>query len=94
MRQRSHPVEVLCACCDELGQHRGRRLCQTCYDRHRLAGTLDRHPMVGHALPSLWRIESYTELRGRGLPVREAAKRLGVTARTGWRYEARIKAVS
>ena len=94
MSSKWHPVEVLCACCGELGQHGGRWLCRACHQRHRNAGTLNQHPVVGHPLPTLWRIESYAELRGRGLSVQEAAERLDVTHRTGWRYEARIKAVA
>lgn len=93
-RRRSRPVEVLCVCCGGLGRHSGRRLCKTCYSRHHLARTLDRHPVLGYALPKLWRVESYAELRGRGLSVRDAAERLGVSDRTGTRYEVQLKAAA
>jgi hypothetical protein len=38
------------------------------------------------------RIEDYAELRGRGLTVAQAAERLGISDRTGTRYEARLRA--
>jgi transcriptional regulator with XRE-family HTH domain len=88
----SAPIEVCCACCDEFGRHGGRRLRNTCYNRRLKAGTLDGFPPLGAALPRLWRLEEYTELRARGVSIRKAAERLGVTDRTAARYEAHLKA--
>jgi hypothetical protein len=87
----SAPIEVCCACCDELGRHGGRGLRNTCYNRHHKAGTLDQFPPLRTSLPRRWRLEAYTEIRARGVSVRKAAKQLGVTDRTGWRYEHLLK---
>lgn len=86
-------IEIVCACCDKLGRHGGRGLRHSCYMRHHHAGNLDKYPPRGRSYPRQWRVESYAELRARRVPIREAADRLGVTDRTGYRYERQLKAL-
>ncbi|MFI6910140.1 hypothetical protein ACIBKY_53430 [Nonomuraea sp. NPDC050394] len=88
----SHNIEVMCACCQEVGIHGGRGLQASCYKRHMVAGTLDQYPLLRASLPRLWRLEEYTALRAHGVSVHEAALQLQVSVRTAERYEARLKA--
>lgn len=85
-------AEVICACCGELGEHNGRNLRKECYDRHYHAGTLHQFPKVSTWIPTLGRLDDFAELRGRGMSVKKAAAKLGMSSRSGWRYEARLKA--
>ncbi|NUW45582.1 hypothetical protein [Nonomuraea rhodomycinica] len=84
-------IEVACRCCHKLGPHNGRGLRHTCWRRHRKAGTLDQYPPLGAGLPRLWRIETYLELRERGLSKQEIAARLEVTVRSVERYAAQTR---
>lgn len=57
-----------CANCHEVRKINARGLCMTCYNRHRLDGTLDRFPTGRRALPSghpgkKVLIEEYTHMR-------------------------------
>ncbi|MBF8187354.1 hypothetical protein ITP53_16760 [Nonomuraea sp. K274] len=85
-------VEVECACCGGTGLHQGRALCHACYQWHHENGTLHKYPQLHTWLETLARIADFAELRGRGLSVRRASAALGVTARSGQRYEQRLKA--
>lgn len=84
--------EVVCACCGEIGEHRGRRLRASCYQRHWRAGSLGQYPKVAASTPRLGRLEDYTEMRGGGASLQEAAERLQISRRTAERYEAQRKA--
>ncbi|MGW6498574.1 hypothetical protein [Nonomuraea angiospora] len=85
-------VEVECACCGGTGLHEGRALCSACYTWHRKNRTLHRYPPLHTWLETLARIGQFAELRGQGMSIRAAARQLGVTARSGQRYEQRLKA--
>lgn len=85
-------IEVMCACCGEMGEHGGRSLRSACWKRHHKAGTLDQFPRLRTWTTTLARLADYAELRERRMPIRAAAELLGVTSRTAERYEARIKA--
>ncbi|MFB4276073.1 hypothetical protein ACBJ59_12315 [Nonomuraea sp. MTCD27] len=85
-------VTVECACCGSAGLHDGRSLCHSCYHWHHANGTLGKYPPLRTWLATLARIEDFAELRRGGLSVRAAAARVGVTKRSGERYERRLKA--
>ncbi|TDD45415.1 XRE family transcriptional regulator [Nonomuraea terrae] len=90
-----HTTEVLCADCGQLSSHGGRHLCFTCYARNDYYGTLDQYPPLRTWLSTAARVEDYAELRRQQyMSLRDAAARLGVSERTAWRYEAKLRAVS
>ncbi|WP_329520533.1 hypothetical protein [Spirillospora sp. NBC_01491] len=94
-----HRPTVTCACCGRTGEHAGRGWILACHRRWRAAGRPDTGPPPpSRRYPSTTaaaiagRIEDYRELtRDHGLTVTAAALRLGVDARTAFRYEARIR---
>jgi hypothetical protein len=72
--------------CCRCGRHRPLRprgLCSTCRNRCTLDGTLGQYGWVRAD-----RLAEFTELRDRHYPVEMAGARVGVCARTAWRYEA------
>jgi hypothetical protein len=81
LRGRRWPVAE-CASCEEVGPIQSRGLCFRCYDHHQADGTLGEYGYVRED-----RIADYMSLRRAGLTCEEAAARVGVTARTGYRYE-------
>lgn len=85
-------VEVECACCGGIGLHQGRALCVACYRWHDKNGTLHKYPPLQTWLSTLARIDDFAEYRARGLSVRAAAEAVGVTKRSGERYEHRLRA--
>lgn len=77
-----------CASCQLLRLHDCRGLCASCRTWHRRNGTL-----ADYGYPKPARLEDYTWLRTKlGLSVAEAATRINVSARTGWRYERQLRA--
>lgn len=81
---------MICVDCGS-DNHNARRLCKTCYARHWHVGDLDRFPSARVIGPAGGRIEDFAELRSLGRSVVEAADRVGVSERTGWRYESKRK---
>ena len=63
----------------------GRGLCGTCHSRHARDGTLTEYGYV-----KADRIAEYARLRDSGHTVASAAGRVGVTVRSGQRYEAEL----
>lgn len=84
-------TEVECACCGGIGLHFGRSLCCACHQWHRKNGTLGKYPPLHTWLETLSRIAEFGELRAAGLSVAKAAARVGVTKRSGERYEHRLR---
>ena len=66
-----------CKQCKVTGRVGGRGLCQICYSKHRYRGTLSKFPR------STWRrtelMAEWELCKLRGLSVREAAERIGVS---------------
>ncbi|WP_435109949.1 hypothetical protein [Nocardiopsis synnemataformans] len=101
-----HQITCVCGC-GRTGTHTARGLLPDCYDRALRAGRLTdypSHPMSlerrqaaarqmvqGKQAAMRARLEDYVELRSWGLSLREAVARLGVTTRTGWRYEQHLR---
>lgn len=88
MTSSRHRPEVLCACCEQIGRHNGRRLCEGCHRTHRLAGTLHQFPRTNSSISKLGRLDDFAELRQHGNTIRAAAEQLGISQRTGERYAA------
>lgn len=76
-----------CCSCERVLPVPRRGLCSRCYDRHLRYGTLD-----GFGYMKADRMADYARLRAGGADVPTAAARLGVTARTAWRYEGELAA--
>lgn len=89
-------VRITCASCGHDRARRARGLCNTCWNHHQAAGTLGQFPPTprGETRPRLHRVTDYAELRAYGELLDVAARRLGVSARTAWRYEARLRQVA
>jgi hypothetical protein len=83
------PLRIIrCASCEQAGTNHGRGLCHSCYARHQHDGTLAQFPSFKAA-----RAEDYAWLRTQcGTTISEAAHRVGVSTRTGWRYERALRA--
>jgi hypothetical protein len=89
---------ITCACCGRHEEHRGRRLCKSCYERHYKAKTLDRFPCRPLAEPwvpvgrwGLAILARYEELLAEGASVRTICWELSLTERSVQRYEAARK---
>lgn len=82
---------VSCVDCKQMHWPRARGLCRACHDRHRKAGTLCDFPVQGHP-GKIAHFDDYAWLRKQGATIYEAARRAGVTSRTGWRYEKELRA--
>lgn len=84
-----------CRCCrrsraaDPRSRHWARGYCGGCYDRWRKRGFPAEGPPAVSARAA--RLEDYGDLRSFGLSPEAAARRLGVSARTAWRYEAELR---
>lgn len=74
-----------CADCGQPRELTSRGLCGPCRYRNRCAGTITD---FGYTKPD--RLADFAELR-RSHPVEAAAVRLGLSERTGWRYEAELR---
>src|ERR1700733_5670202 len=74
-----------CASCEQVRPIITRGLCSTCRHRFEWDGTITDWGYV-----KADRLEDYAWLRASGESVPVAAARLGVTERTGWRYEAQL----
>jgi hypothetical protein len=83
-----HRRMTYCLSCQLLRIHCCRGLCSSCRTWHRRHGTLAE---FGYPKPT--RLEDFTWLRiTRGLSVAQAAARINVSERTGWRYERQLRA--
>lgn len=68
-----------------ISRHSGRGICVTCWYKSKADGTLDDYPrLTGYKED---RLEDYTFMRKFGRSVQEASESVGVSERTGWRYE-------
>ena len=74
-----------CASCQRVRPIITRGLCSTCRHRFEWDGTITDWGYV-----KADRLEDYAWLRASGESLPVAAARLGVTERTGWRYEAQL----
>ena len=72
-----------CGCCGKTRSLKARELCTTCHVHCTLDGTLGQYGWVRAD-----RLAEFRELRERHYPVELAGARVGVSARTAWRYEA------
>ncbi|TDD32468.1 hypothetical protein E1287_22535 [Actinomadura sp. KC06] len=86
----------VCACCGLEGWHSSNGWRHACYQRWVYAGRPDSGPppprRAGRGAEAASRIEDYVELRSWQVPREEAAERLGVSIRTLFRYDRRLKA--
>jgi hypothetical protein len=81
-----------CRSCQRRPANHARGLCGSCYNRWRYYGKpQDGPPPPRTGGPCADRIEDYLDLRMWGLSKQQAAERLGVTLRTIWRYEHRLR---
>lgn len=62
--------------------HKGRDLCEPCYDAHLRLGVLDEYPPINR--PSDGFVEDLEELLARGLSIPQAAERLHVPYATAY----------
>jgi hypothetical protein len=76
-----------CCLCGRTKRIKGRELCSACFNRSTLDGTLGNYGWV-----RVNRLAEFSELRDRHYPVEMAGARVGVCARTAWRYEAARRA--
>lgn len=88
---------IVCRCgCNRSGVHVNSGFIGACYQRWLRAGKPaggPPTPQLPHPLgPRADRVEDYAFLRAHGVSVAEAAARVGVCARTGWDYEAQLRA--
>jgi hypothetical protein len=83
-----------CASCSQYQPIVGRGLCVTCRWRHRADGTIGDYGYVKADRFSDYVLIRPARVAGGELAafVRGAARRLGVSERTAWRYEAALKA--
>ena len=72
-----------CGSCGRDKTLKARGLCSWCHQKHTLDGTLGQYGWV-----RVNRLAEFGELRNRHYPVELAGARVGVSARTAWRYEA------
>lgn len=92
------PPAPTCARCPRPRRYPTCGLCDPCYQQWRRdgrpdLGTWQPHVQCSTSAESVaGRREDYAELRGFGLSVEDAAARLGVHERTGWRYERQLRA--
>ena len=75
-----------CASCERVRPLISRGLCDTCRARHQENGTIGEYGYV-----KADRMADFARLRSSGYGVGEAARRIGVSERTGERYEAELK---
>ena len=75
-----------CDRCGNIAELVTRRLCPSCRGQCRRAGTVEDW---GYLKPD--RLADFTVLRARGYRPAVAAVRLGLSARTGYRYEAELR---
>lgn len=78
-----------CGSCGKDKTLKARGLCSTCRNRCTLDGTLGQYGWVRAD-----RLAEFSQLRDRHYPVEMAGARVGVSARTAWRYEAARQPVS
>ena len=74
-----------CASCERIRPLIERGLCDSCRTLRRRDGTIGDYGYV-----KTDRMEDYADLRRFGESVAVAASRVGVSERTGWRYEAQL----
>lgn len=74
-----------CADCEQVKPILCRGLCVSCWSRHDSAGTL-----ANYGYTAADRRRDFARFRRGGLSIAEAAARVGVTYRSGQRYEARL----
>jgi len=80
---------VECACCGNKGQLRSRGWIRACYDRWMRAGKPEEGPPAPGYLVNR---EEYAWFRYTlNVSVKRAAELAGISERTGWRYEKRLK---
>ncbi|MFY7069609.1 hypothetical protein ACOQFV_27440 [Nocardiopsis changdeensis] len=98
--ERSRTVTCICGC-GRTGPHHGRGLITACWHREKYHGRLNDWPLtqapVNRPMRLIsesvrGRLEDYLELRSWGVPVPEAARRLGVSERTITRYNSHLRA--
>ena len=84
-----------CRCgCGQLVFYPRSGLAKSCYDRWLYHGRPEPPPPPGRPSaygPRLGRLEDYAELRSWGESIASAAARLGVSERSGWRYESELR---
>lgn len=89
LSERQYGKAIICANCEQPGIHDGHDWCRRCARRWRRAG----RPADGPPPYRTRRWDEYAELtREMGHTLRQAAERMGITERTAWRYEARLRA--
>lgn len=80
---------IICGCCGEPGRYYVNGWRQACGRRWVRAG----RPAAGPPPPRWRRWDEYAELtREMGHTLYQAADRMGISSRTAWRYEARLRA--
>jgi hypothetical protein len=90
---------ITCVSCGRRGKNRGHRKCSACYNSDTRAAS---RPWTGPgphgrgvskgAVIIAGRIEDYAELtREQYYTLPNAAARMGISERTAWRYEARLR---
>lgn len=78
---------IVCADCGRVREHEARRRCRACYHRHRR-----RELAAAHVPVIAQRVGDYAWLCAQGETRDAACARLGISRRTAWRYEARLRA--
>lgn len=86
-----------CRRCHKFRPHRGKGLCVSCYDYVRRpyvpTGAGRGGPGTAKSAEAVEsRLEEFADLRARHYTIAQAALRVGVSVRTGERYEARLRA--
>ncbi|MCO6011449.1 hypothetical protein NE236_41520 [Actinoallomurus purpureus] len=80
---------IFCDRCGNEGQHGGYTWCRACHSRWERAG----RPASGPPPKRNGRVGEYAELtRDQHYTLVNAAARMGISERTAWRYEARLRA--
>lgn len=96
---------ITCKHCGDTKRHGAYGWCHACYTRWDRAGRPEDGPpqktsplavlelaWQAHSERRKGRLEDYQDLRSWGLTVERAARRLGLSERTAWRYEAALRA--
>jgi hypothetical protein len=76
-----------CGSCEQVRPLMCRGLCHPCRERHRQDGTI-----AGFGYVKADRMADFARYRTAGADVAEAARRVCVSERTGWRYETELAA--
>lgn len=74
---------AVCVCCNEIGQHRARGLIRDCYERNRVAGTLEQWPRHTRVAEEI--VPKIEALRAANLTWPEVAREMGYAH--GWSAE-------